>query len=376
MVLENRVDKIRRKPRVVVAMSGGVDSSVAAALLCKAGCDVVGISMKLWSKEFCGRERAKSCCSTKDLADARFVAGQLGIPFYALDFSNEFKKEVMDYFCEEYVNGRTPNPCIACNNKIKFGWLLKKARQLKADYIATGHYANVGYDRRIKRHILSQGRDKSKDQSYFLFGLTQRQLGCALFPLGKYLKSEVRDICKRLGLKVAQKQESQEICFIWDSDYPKFLKERYSISPTPGDIITKDGRVLGRHRGVIFFTIGQRKGLGLGGKKEPLYVLEIDVKNNRLIVGPKEELRKKTLLAGGISWIRYSNTGAHCPKSPIKIKARIRYNHPLSGAVVHPAPDGKARVVFDKPQSAIAPGQAVVFYKGEEVLGGGWIREA
>lgn len=376
MVLKNCADKARRKPRVIVAMSGGVDSSAAAALLCKAGCDVVGISMKLWPKEFCGRERAKSCCSTRDLADARFVAGQLGIPFYALDFSGEFKKEVMDYFCEEYVNGRTPNPCIACNNKIKFGWLMKKARQLNADYIATGHYANVGYDRKIGRHILSQGRDKSKDQSYFLFGLTQKQLGGALFPLGKYLKSEVRVICKKMGLKVAQKQESQEICFVWDRDYPKFLKENYRIKPSPGDIVSKDGRVLGRHQGVIFFTVGQRKGLGLGGKKEPLYVLEIDVKNNRLIVGQKEELKKRVLFADGVIWARYPNTGPRHPSRPIKIKAKIRYNHPLSGAVVHPVPGGRTRVIFDKPQSAITPGQAVVFYKGEEVFGGGWIREA
>ena len=347
-------------------MSGGVDSSVVAALLVKAGYDVIGISMKLWPKEFCGRQKAKSCCSTKDIADARFVAGQLGIPFYAIDLSKEFKKEVMDYFCKEYTKGRTPNPCIVCNSKIKFGRLFSKAKELKADYIATGHYANIGYDRKTKRFILRQGKDKVKDQSYVLFGLTQQQLKSTLFPLGKYLKSEVREISRSLELRTAEKKESQEICFIWNNDYADFLKKQYGIKPKPGEIVTREGKILGKHPGFMFFTIGQRKGLGLGGNKRPLYVTDIDAKRNRLTVGPKEDLRKNVLLADNLNWIG---------RPTMTVKAKIRYNHLFADATLVPLRKwNKVKVVFKEPQSAITPGQAVVFYKGDEVIGGGWIR--
>lgn len=359
--------------RVAVAMSGGVDSSVAAALLVKKGYDVVGISMKLWPAEFCGREKPKSCCSTKDLADARFVAGQLKIPFYAVNFSKEFKSDVMDYFAAEYAAGRTPNPCIACNNKIKFGTLLKKAEELRADYIATGHYAKIAYDKKSKKFILKQAKDRTKDQSYVLFGLNQKQLSRTIFPLGDYKKKEVRRLSKRLGLKTADKKESQEICFIWDNDYPEFLKKRYGIKPKAGYIVDKNGDILGEHPGFMFFTIGQRRGLGLGGNKEPMYVTDIDAKNNKITAGPREELKKDTLFAENLNWINYPNVGAgrDLPlQSPLKVKAQIRYNHKAAPAVVYP--DG--RVVFSKPQEAVTPGQAVVFYKGEKVMGGGWIR--
>jgi len=368
---------ICKKPRVVVAMSGGVDSSVAAALLVKKGFDAIGVSMKLWPSEFCGRQKPKSCCSTRDLEDARFVAGSLGIPFYAFDLSKEFKKEVMDYFCREYSLGRTPNPCIVCNNKIKFSKLFEKAKELDADYLATGHYARVSYDSKNKRYTLKQGKDKGKDQSYVLFGLRQDQLASTIFPLAGFLKSEVRQLSKKFGLKTAEKKESQEICFIWDNDYPGFLRTKYGLKPEAGKIVNKDGKVLGSHSGVINFTIGQRKGLGLGGSKKPLYVTDIDANENRIIVGGLEDLEKDTLFADDVNWINYPGVGARHAvplQAPIKVKAKIRYNHTPAAAVVTPVTASSVKVVFDKPQSAITPGQAVVFYKGDEVLGGGWIR--
>jgi len=300
----------KNKKRVVVAMSGGVDSSAAAVILQKQGYDCIGVSMKLWQKEFCGRHKPKSCCSTQDLNDARSVAAKLGMPFYALDLSAEFKKEVMDYFCKEYLSGRTPNPCIICNNKIKFGALLKKARELDAEFIATGHYAKIAYSKTKKQFTLKRAKDKSKDQSYVLFGLTQAQLKHVIFPVGGYLKSEVRQICKKANLKTAQKPESQDICFVWDNNYSEFLKSEYGIKSVPGQIVTADGKILGQHPGTIFFTVGQRRGLGLGGAKEPLYVLEIDAKNNRIVVGTKEELNKKVLFADNVNWINGPYAGA------------------------------------------------------------------
>lgn len=357
------------KKRVVVAMSGGVDSSVAAALLCRAGYDVIGISIKFWAKEFCAKGKPKSCCSTKDLSDARFVAGQLGIPFYAVDLSKQFKEEVMDYFCKEYSTGRTPNPCIVCNNKIKFGSLLRKAKELDADYIATGHYANLRYDKNTQRPVLKTAKDKSKDQSYVLFGLTQEQLKSALFPLGGYLKKEVKALAKEFGFKAWEKPESQDICFIWDEDYAGFLQKRCGIKPQPGRIVTKEGKTLGSHRGTIFFTVGQRRGLNLGGLKRPLYVTAIDAARNLVVAGTQEELAGKEFLADGLNWVSIAQ-----PKQPFEAKVKIRYNHPAADAVVYPQKKGAVRVVFKQAQSAITPGQAAVFYKGDEVVGGGWIR--
>lgn len=366
----------KKRNKVVVAMSGGVDSSVAAALLVKQGFDVTGVSMKLWPNEFCGMEKPKSCCSTRDLADARFVAGQLKIPFYAIDLSEKFKKEVIDYFSKEYCSGRTPNPCIVCNEKIKFGALLKKAQELGADFIATGHYANIGYDNKNKRFTLKEGKDKVKDQSYVLFGLNQEQLSKIIFPLGDYLKNDIREISKKLKLRTSDKKESQEICFVWDNNYPEFLKKHYCVKSKPGKIVDKTGKILGEHPGFMFFTIGQRKGLNLGGNKEPMYVTSIDAKNNRLVAGTKNELKKKILFADNINWIRHDvgNRHACSLQSPIKVKAKIRYNHPKAEVTVYPEPDGSVKVVFSKKQSAITPGQAIVFYKGDEVLGGAWIR--
>jgi len=357
-----------KKPRVVMAMSGGVDSTAAAVLLVKQGYDVVGVSMKLWPSEFCGVEKSKSCCSTRDIQDARQAAAKLGIPFYAIDLSKEFKKEVIDYFCDEYLAGRTPNPCIVCNEKIKFGRLLEKAKSLNADFIATGHYAKAGYDKKRNRFVLKKSKDKNKDQSYVLFGLAQHQLKHTLFPLEKLTKPQARQVCRKMKLKAADKPESQEICFIPDNNYAKFLIDKYAAKPVSGEIVSTSGEVIGKHQGLMFFTVGQRKGLGLGGNKNPLYVVDIDIKNNRLVVGSQKEAYKKTLFADNVNWINAPR------RSSFKTKAKIRYNHIPAEAVVCSAGEGVVRVDFKEPQFAITPGQAVVFYNGDEVLGGGWIR--
>lgn len=353
--------------KVVVAMSGGVDSSVTAALLLKRGFEVIGITMRLGLQDSASDDPARPlCCSIESVEDARRVAGQLGIPFYAVNLEAAFKEEVVNYFCEEYSAGRTPNPCIICNEKLKFGKLLRLAYELDANYVATGHYARISRDERTGRYILRKGVDAQKDQSYALFSLTQDQLKHALTPLGYHTKSEVRDIAASLSLKVAQRPESQELCFISDNDYNRFLQERMSDRVKPGPILDIAGNVVGEHRGIQFYTVGQRKGLGAFGK--PMYVVRVDPSANAIIIGTKDDLKTDRLTASGANFTSIPKLDKH-----MKVTAKIRYNDPGVEGIASPLSDDRFEVVFDQPRAAVTPGQAVVLYDGDTVLGGGWI---
>lgn len=358
---------MRHKERVIVGMSGGVDSSVAAALLKKSGYDVVGVTIKTWPKEECGESFARACCSLESVARARAVAHSLKIPFYVADFSAEFKKAVIDYFCKEYLRGFTPNPCIVCNEKIKFAKLLDKARELGASHIATGHYARSGYDRKSGRFLLNEGKDRKKGQAYFLFSLSQEQLASAIFPLGKLRKENVRRMAKTLRLKAFDAPSSQDVCFVRDIKYAEYIRKKTGVRMKQGEIVDKSGNVLGRHKGISYYTIGQRHGLGIAFR-EPLYVTAIDIENNRLVVGIREDIMKNRLLAQGVNWIAIRSF-----KKPIRAWAKIRYNHKKARVVIAPAANGMVKVDFDEPQSAPTPGQAVVFYDKDLVIGGGWI---
>lgn len=349
-------------------MSGGVDSSLAACLLKEKGFEVIGVTMRIW-KEGEGRDSAYGCCGVADVEDARHVAQQLGIPFYVFNLEEEFEKEVIQYFCREYGRGRTPNPCILCNERVKFGTLMKKAFELKADYLATGHYARLEFDDRSGRYFLKKGLDRRKDQSYVLFSLTQDQLGHILLPLGEYRKEEVREKAFQRGLRVHDKPESQEVCFIHEASYHSFLQERLKESVAPGPIIDKDGSVLGAHKGIPFYTVGQRRGLRLA-KGKPLYVIGIDPEKKALIVGGEEEVYGDNFIANSVSWIVPQKV-----TSSLLAQVKIRYNHPGSEAVLFPKTGGEVEVRFKSAQKAITPGQAAVFYDGEVVLGGGWIKE-
>jgi tRNA-specific 2-thiouridylase len=356
------------KKRVVVAMSGGVDSSTAAWFLKEKGYEVIGATMCLgmMDKVQGGPSR---CCGLADIEDARRVALQLEIPFYIFHLREEFEKEVIQYFCEEYVRGRTPNPCILCNERIKFGFFLEKALELEADFIATGHYARLHFDEGIGRYLLKKGVDRGKDQSYVLFSLTQDQFYHTLFPLGELRKEEVRKWALQLGLRAHDKPESQEVCFIQESSYHSFLSERLKESIEPGPILDKDGKVLGKHKGIPFYTIGQRRGLRLA-KGKPLYVIGIDRGKNAIVVGGKEEVFSDTFIVDSVNWI--------IPQKMIfsmDAQVKIRYNHPGSEASIIPKGKDGLEVKFKSPQKAITPGQAAVFYNRETVLGGGWIKE-
>lgn len=357
---------MRDRKKIVIAMSGGVDSSVAAALLREQGHEVIGISLQLWDYSFDTDDRFGTCCSLDDLADARRVAGQIGIPFYILNLEQAFRETVVDYFVGEYLNGRTPIPCTACNKKLKFDELMERAEEYGYDYIATGHYATVEQDE-TGRYTIRRGADRHKDQSYFLFDLSQEQLARILFPLGGLDKQEVRRRAAELRLTVAGKSESHEICFIPDNDYAKFIEgvvgeDRFQ----PGEIVNADGEVLGTHRGYPAYTIGQRKGLNLGGLPEPYYVTAIDPVNNRVVVGPKNDLFRDTFTVGDCNWML-----AHC--EPFEAEVQIRYRHQAVPAWVTPLPGGRARVDLEYAQPAITPGQAAVFYRGDCIAGGGWI---
>jgi tRNA-specific 2-thiouridylase len=356
------------KKRVVVAMSGGVDSSVTAALLREQGHDVIGVSMQVWdySRFTAGDgEKFGACCSLDDIHDARRVAEQIGIPFYVVNFEEEFQRLVIDDFIAEYFRGRTPNPCVRCNQLIKFDLLLRKAGDLAADFLATGHYVRSIRDDRGRFHLL-RGVDEGKDQSYFLFTLTQEQLRATLFPLGGMTKQEVRALASSYGLRVAEKGESQEICFIPDDDYVRFLEESGGKGRMSGNIVDCRGNLLGRHEGTYRYTVGQRKGLGVA-HPHPLYVLGVDAVRKEVIVGGKEELAAEGLVAANLNWI------VPPPDSPFEATCKVRYRQKQIPCRITPLPGDRVEVRFLKGEKAITPGQAVVIYDGEEVLGGGWI---
>jgi tRNA-uridine 2-sulfurtransferase len=353
--------------RIVVAMSGGVDSSVAASLLAEAGHEVIGLSMQLYDQRD-SPGAFGSCCSLDDLYDARRVAQAIGFPHYLVNFEREFQHTVVRNFVGEYAAGRTPIPCVHCNADLKFATLVERAAGFDAPWVATGHYARVLYDEDRGRYRLQRGADPDKDQSYFLFSLTQEQLAHALFPVGHLTKPEVRAQAARLGLLVADKPDSHEICFVPDGDAAGFVERTLATAPREGAIVDSGGRVLGRHSGVHRFTVGQRKGLGIS-TGAPMYVLKLEPATAAVVVGPREELGSCDLTADGVNWI----AGAP-PGEPRRITARIRHRHRDAPATVTPDGPDRASVRFDEPQLAIAPGQAVVFYDSEDVVGGGWIR--
>jgi tRNA-specific 2-thiouridylase len=355
--------------RVVVGMSGGVDSSVAAALLVERGYDVVGVTMRVWpgAAADAAAKRFGACCGSEAVDDARRVARTLGIPYYVLNMEAEFTRAVVDRFAEEYRRGRTPVPCVACNADLKFGSLLARARAWDAGGVATGHYARVTRDESAGRYLLWRGRDQHKDQSDFLWPLTQSQLAAAHFPVGDLDKADVRAHARRLGLATADKPESQEICFVPDDDYRGFLRRRDPGLFRPGPIVDAAGAVLGTHAGVAAYTVGQRKGLGLTAGR-PLYVVDIDPDANRVTVGASADLARDRLIATDVNFI-----ACEPPGEPLRVQARIRHSHRPAPAAVQARGDGTAEVVFDEPQRAITPGQSVVWYRDDLVVGGGVI---
>lgn len=358
-----------KKTRVVIGMSGGVDSSTAAALLQQQGYDVVGITLKLWPQDCVSRAEDK-CCGPQAVTDARGVAHKLGIPFYVIDEAADFQKLVISYFAEEYKAGRTPNPCVMCNERLKFGNLLDRARQLGAEYIATGHYARIEHDSASGRHLLKRARDLKKDQSYFLFSLRQDQFARVLFPLGEMTKPETRNLARENQLKTADKEDSMEICFVPDKDYGKFLRQTELVQPHQGEIVDVAGRVLGHHQGIEFYTIGQRKGLGIATGK-PIYVIDLDPEHNRVVVGDETHLECGEFTVDRCNWIAFET-----PPQSLEAAVKIRYSHPGAPATITPLDGARARISLHVPQRAVTPGQACVFYDGDLVIGGGWIAKS
>jgi tRNA-specific 2-thiouridylase len=358
------------KQRVLLGMSGGVDSSVAGYLLREQGCDVVGVTMKVWPQDCISRAEDK-CCGPQAVADARSVAHALGIPHYVVDEADQFERLVIDYFASEYQAGRTPNPCVMCNEKLKFGNLWSKAKALGCDYIATGHYAIIEHQPDCA--VLRKSVDQRKDQSYFLFSLHQAQLRRALTPLGRMTKPQTREIARSLGLKVADKIDSQEICFVPGNDYKAFLRSHLGDARFHrGEIYDVDGNFVGEHDGIELFTIGQRKGLP-GGSLRPRYVVDLDPETNRVIVGDADDLVCDEFEIDRTNWI-----GRDLPAEDLDLTVKIRYSHAGTPATVTPLEDNRARICLHEPQRAVTPGQAAVIYNDDVVLGGGWIcrREA
>jgi tRNA-uridine 2-sulfurtransferase len=374
---------MKQNDTIAVAMSGGVDSSTVAAMLAREEHDVVGLTLQLWDQtRLAGKHgipdapKAGRCCSLDDVYDARRVAEHLGVPYYVVNQEERFEKDVVRPFVSEYLAGRTPIPCSLCNNHLKFDQLLKTARSIGATKIATGHYAINEYDPQRNRWILKRPADRAKDQTYFLFGLTQEQLAHTLFPLGRMTKPEVREVARQNGLALAEKPDSQEICFIPGGDYKQFLtayleEQGEEMPETAGELVSSSGEVIGRHEGISNFTVGQRKGLGVASPN-PLYVLNIDAPSHRVTVGADAELATKTLRAGRVNWISIPEL-----TKPMRVEIKIRHRHEPAWATLAPAPgansSGEVVAEFDEPQRAVTPGQSAVFYDGDEVVGGGWI---
>jgi len=351
------------KKRVIVAMSGGVDSSVAAAMLNSQGYEVIGLTMCFNLAE--KHSNRPSCCGLTGIEDARRVCQKLGIKHYVLNLNKVFYQEVIKNFYQEYLSGRTPNPCVRCNQFIKFGILLKKAINLGAQFLATGHYARIV--KSTQGNLLKKAKDLKKDQSYFLYRLNQTQLKHVIFPLGNFIKSEVRQLASDFGLLVAEKQDSQEICFLPDGEYGDFIKTNWPDNVKPGEFVDRNGDILGVHQGIAFYTIGQRHGIGIAAE-HPLYVIQIDPKHNQVVLGSRPEVYKKAFITSK------GNFSAKFLKKMIEIKVRIRYNHPEARATVHSVKEGW-KVIFKQPQFAITPGQSAVFYDKDTVLGGGIIQK-
>jgi tRNA-specific 2-thiouridylase len=363
---------------IAVAMSGGVDSSTVAAMLRAEGHNVVGLTMQLWNqRRLAGHEGMPEhvqgrCCSLDDVYDARRVAETIGIPYYVVNYEDRFERDVVRPFVQDYLSGRTPIPCSLCNNHLKFDQLLTVAQQIGADAVATGHYARVEFNNESGRWLLKRPTDRSKDQTYFLFGLTQEQLSRTLFPLGGMTKPEVRELARKHGLALAEKPDSQEICFVPGGDYKKFLdayleEQGDSLPDTAGELVTTDGRVIGEHNGIHNFTVGQRKGLGVA-TGSPLYVLQIKGDTRQVVVGDQENLYSRTLLARRTNLISVDDL-----RDPMRVSVKIRHRHEPAAATIEKTGASEILVTFDEPQRAITPGQAAVFYDGDVVVGGGWI---